>query len=124
RGGVAVDARGNLWTADSGTGNVDEFDPKGKFLQQWSDPSGPPQAIAVDAPNNAVYLLTFGTTGRFTLTGGGQTTIDSNSGTALALDLQFGNLYVDHGHDLAVYDPPGTPIDTLLSLSAGPPPHS
>src|SRR5262245_60261913 len=117
--GVAVDASGNLWTADTGTGNVDEFDPKGKFLQQWSDPSGTPQAIAVDAPHNAVYLLTFGTTGRFTLTGGGQTTIDSGSGTALALDLQFGNLYVDHGHDVAVYDPTGTRIDTLLSLSAG-----
>src|SRR5262245_24693061 len=114
--GVAVDASGNLWTADSGTGNVDEFDPKGKFLQQWSDPSGTPQAIAVDAPHNAVYLLTFGTTGRFTLTGGGQTTIDSGSGTALALDPQFGNLYVDHGHDVAVYDPTGTRIDTLLSL--------
>src|SRR5262245_57392192 len=114
--GVAVDASGNLWTADSGTGNVDEFDPKGKFLRQWSDPSGTPQAIAVDAPHNAVYLLTFGTTGRFTLTGGGQTTIDSGSGTALALDPQFGNLYVDHGHDVAVYDPTGTRIDTLLSL--------
>src|SRR5262245_12973695 len=114
--GVAVDASGNLWTADSGTGNVDEFDPKGKFLQQWSDPSGTPQAIAVDAPHNAVYLLTFGTTGRFTLTGGGQTTIDSGSGTALALDPQFGNLYVDQGHDVAVYDPTGTRIDTLFSL--------
>src|SRR5215469_16106376 len=117
--GVAVDASGNLWTADSGTGNVDEFDPKGNFLQQWSDPSGTPQAIAVDAPHNAVYLLTFGTTARFTLTGGGQTTIDSGSGTALALDPQFGNLYVDHGHDVAVYDPAGTQIDTLFSLSAG-----
>src|SRR5262249_18124553 len=117
--GVAVDAGGNLRTADSGTGNGDEVDPQGRFLQQWSDPNGAPHAIAVDAPHNAVYLVTFGTTGRFTLTGGGKTTIDSGSGTALALDLQFGNLYVDHGHDVAVYDPAGTRIDTLLSLSAG-----
>src|SRR5262249_56805458 len=113
------EAGGNVGTADSGTGNVDEFDPKGKFLQQWSDPSGTPQAIAVDAPHNAVYLLTFGTTARFTLTGGGQTTIDSNSGTALALDPQFGNLYVDHGHHAAGYHPPRPPIRTLFSLSAG-----
>src|SRR5262249_58154682 len=116
RGGVAVDARGNLWTADSGTGNVDEFDPKGKFLQQWSDPSGSPQAIAVDAPNNAVYLLTFGTTGRFTLTGGGKTTIDSGSGTPLAPDLQFGDPYVDHGHPVAGYHPPRTPLAHPFSL--------
>src|SRR5262249_3882724 len=44
--GVAVDQSGNLWTADAGTGNVDEFDPMGKFLQQWS-PSFFIQAIAV-----------------------------------------------------------------------------
>src|SRR5262249_1832198 len=74
RGGGAVAAGGNLWTADAGTGNVDEFGPKGNFLQQWSNPSGPPQAIAVDAPHNAVYLLTFGTTARFTLTGRAPTT--------------------------------------------------
>src|SRR5262249_3858026 len=117
--GVAAAGSGTLGPADAGTGNVDEFGPKGNFLQQWSNPSGPPQAIAVDAPHNAVYLLTFGTTARFTLTGGGQTTIDSGSGTALALDLQFGNLYVDHGHDVAVYAPNGARIDTLFTLGAG-----
>jgi sugar lactone lactonase YvrE len=118
--GVAVDQSGNLWTADAGTGNVDEFDPKGKFLQQWASPSGSMRAIAVDATHNAVYLMNGGgTTERFTLTGGGQTTIDSGSGTALALDPQTGNLYVDHGHDVAVYDPTGTRIDTLFSLGRG-----
>jgi SMP-30/Gluconolactonase/LRE-like region/NHL repeat len=117
--GVAVDQSGNLWTADTGTGNVDEFDPKGKFLQQWASPSFSIRAIAVDAPRNAVYLMSGGgTTERFTLTGGGQTTIDSGSGTALALDPQTGNLYVDHGNDVAVYDPTGTRIDTLFSLGA------
>jgi hypothetical protein len=117
--GVAVDRSGNLWTADAGTGNVDEFDPKGKFLQQWASPSFSIRAIAVDAARNAVYLMNGGgTTERFTLTGGGQTTIDSGSGTALALDQQTGNLYVDHGNDVAVYDPTGTRIDTLFSLGA------
>jgi hypothetical protein len=117
--GVAVDQSGNLWTADTGTGNVDEFDPKGKFLQQWASPSFSIRAIAVDATHNAVYLMNGGgTTERFTLTGGGQTTIDSGSGTALALDQQVGNLYVDHGNDVAVYDPTGTRIDTLFSLGA------
>jgi len=58
--GVAVDQSGNLWTADTGTGNVDEFDPKGKFLQQWTSPSGSIRAIAVDAAHNAVYLMNGG----------------------------------------------------------------
>src|SRR5262249_59944378 len=81
-GGVAVDQSGNLWTADTGTGNVDEFDPKGKFLQQWTSPSGSIRAIAVDAAHNAVYLMNGGgTTERFTLTGGGRATTGRRAGT-------------------------------------------
>src|SRR5262249_46308459 len=74
--GVAVDASGNLWTADTGTGNVDEFDAKGKFLQQWNDTHGSPSAIAVDSAHNAVYLLTQSTTERWSLTGDYQAQID------------------------------------------------
>jgi hypothetical protein len=89
------------------------------FLQQWS-PSFSMQAIAVDATHNAVYLISFGTTDRFTLTGGDKKTIDSGSGVALALDAQLGNLYVDHGHDVAVYAPvTGDRIDTLFTLGKG-----
>jgi hypothetical protein len=116
--GVAVDQNGNLWTADAGTGNVGQFNNAGTFLGEWNDPSGSPSAIAVDATRGAVYLITFGTTERFTFTGGGRTTIDSGSGTALGLDPQTGNLYVDHGGDVAVYDPTGARIDTLFSLGA------
>jgi hypothetical protein len=117
--GVAVDQSGNLWTADGSTANVDEFDNMGNSLQQWNDPSGSIQAIAVDSANNAVYLINGGgTTERFTLTGGGETTIDSGSGVALGLDPSIGNLYVDHGGDVAVYGPTGTRIDNLFSLGS------
>src|SRR5262249_61398190 len=50
---------------------------------------------------------------------GDQKTIDSGTGVALALDPQTGNLYIDHGHDVAVYGPTGTQIDTLFSLGGG-----
>jgi hypothetical protein len=117
--GVAVDQSGNLWTADGGTANVDEFDNMGAFLQQWNDPSGSTQAIAVDSTHNAVYLINGGgTTERFTLAGGGETTIDNGSGVALGLNPQTGDLYVDHGRDVAVYDHTGTRIDTLFSLGS------
>jgi hypothetical protein len=117
--GVAVDQSGNLWTADGGTANVDEFDNMGAFLQQWNDPSGSTQAIAVDSTHNAVYLINGGgTTERFTLAGGGETTIDNGSGVALGLNPQTGDLYVDHGGDVAVYDHTGTRIDTLFSLGS------
>src|SRR5262249_24748171 len=93
-----------------------EFDNKGNFVQQWSDPNGSPSAIAVDATNDAVYLITFGTTARFPLTGGSGTTIDSASATALALNPETGDLYVDHGNNVVVYNSAGPRIDTLFSL--------
>ena len=116
--GVAVDQNGNLWTVDAGTGNVAQFNAAGTFLGEWNDPSGSPGAIAVDATRGAVYLITFGTTERFTFTGGGRTTIDSNSATALALDPQTGDLYVDHGANVVIYNPTGVLIDTLFSLGS------
>ena len=95
-----------------------QFNAAGTFLGEWNDPSGL-RAIAVDATHGAVYLISGnGATERFTLTGGAETTIDPGSGTALGLDPKTGNLYVDHGNDVVVYDPTGHQIDTLFSLGA------
>jgi hypothetical protein len=117
--GVAVDQDGHLWAADTGTQNVLEFDDQGNFLQQWSSGSSL-RAIVVDSTHDSVYLTSgSGVTMRFTGTGGGAAMIDGSSGTALALNPDSGNLYVDHGDDVAVYDPSGTRIDTLLSLGGG-----
>src|SRR5581483_8167049 len=117
--GVAVDDGGNLWVADAGTGNVVEFDGAGNFLQQWASPSSGIRAIAVDSTHDAVYLINGGgTTERFSLTGGTPTTVDSGTGSALALNPRTGDLYVDHGDDVVVYDASGTRIDDLFSLGA------
>jgi NHL repeat len=126
--GIAVDQANNLWVADSSTANVIEFDSKGKFVRQWSDSHGSPSAIAVDSARNAVYLITFGYTERWTLTGNYQSQVDSPvffgsegffgpNASALALDRGTGNLYVDHNgdphSDVTVYDPSGIPLDDL-----------
>ncbi len=117
--GVAVDQNGHLWTADGGSSNVTEFDEHGNFIQQWTSPSSI-QAIAVDATRGSVYLINgSGATERFPLTGGSPATIDGGSGTALGLNPEIGNLYVDHGSNVVVYDPSGTQIDTLFSLGGG-----
>ena len=117
--GVAVDQSGNLWTVDAATGNVLEFGSNGNFIQQWNSPSGA-RGIVVDSTNGAVYLITGGgATQRFTLAGAAGPTIDSNSATALALDPNTGNLYVDHGANVAVYDKTGTLIANLFSLDGG-----
>ena len=52
-------------------------------------------------------------TERWTLTGGNETVIDSGTGTALGVDQKTGNLYVDHGGDVAIYDKTGTQVDSL-----------
>src|SRR5215470_1143880 len=119
--GVAVDQNGNLWVANRTTNNIDEFDSAGNFIQEWNDGFfSQTMAIAVDATNNAVYLLDdFGATQRFTLSGGGQQTIDMSTtlitslGLALALNPQTGDLYVDHGDHVVVYDSTGIQIDTV-----------
>jgi hypothetical protein len=126
--GVAVDQSGNLWTADAGTSNVVELDGHGRFVRQWTDTHGSPSAIAVDAANGAVYLITNGITERWTLTGEPQGEIDrpvffgsegfaGPSASALALDPSTGNLYVDHefdpSSDVTVYDHSGIPLDDV-----------
>ena len=117
--GVAVDQNGNLWVADGNTDNIIEFDPKGNFVQQWTDPFGQTVTIAVDATNDAVYLIRGSQqTERFTLTGANETVIDNGAGVALAVDPATGTLYVSHGGDVTVYDNTGTQIDSFtLSTS-------
>jgi hypothetical protein len=120
--GVAVDQNNNLWVTDAGTGNVIEFDSKGRFVRQWNDTHGRPPvptgpiAIAVDSARNAVYLNNGGAE-RWTLSGRFQAQVDGSANqTALALDPGTGNLYVDHaasGADVKVYDPTGTQLDDL-----------
>src|SRR5262245_1942579 len=112
--GVSVDQSGNLWVADGNTDNIIQYNSKRKFLQQWNDTFGVTIAITVDATNDAVYLIRGAqTTERFTLTGANETVIDNGAGVALGLDQKQGNLYVDHGGDVTVYDKTGTQVDSI-----------
>jgi sugar lactone lactonase YvrE len=126
-GGIAVDQANNLWVADAGTSNVIEFDSKGKFVRQWHDSHGSTNTIAVDSARNAVYLSTFSTTERWSLSGNYQSQIElpvffgsegffGPNASALALDRGTGNLYIDHSGtraDVTVYNPAGVKLDDL-----------
>ncbi|MFN0279878.1 MAG: hypothetical protein ACKVRN_14965 [Pyrinomonadaceae bacterium] len=64
--GLATDAKGNLYVADSGNGRIQKFDPNGRFLIEFGN-SGPPETqlqdpngVAVDSEGN-VYVLDVGT---------------------------------------------------------------
>jgi NHL repeat len=113
--GVAVDENGHLWALDGN--DVAEFDAQGNFLQQWTAPFNSAFAIAVDATHDAVYLLrNNGNIERFTRAGADEKVIDDGDATALALNPETGDLYVNHGHDVVIYDHTGARLDTLLSL--------
>jgi hypothetical protein len=106
---------------------VIEFDSKGKFVRQWNDSHGSPNAIAVDSARNAVYLSGFSATERWSLSGNYQSQIEQPvffgsegfsgpSSSALALDRGTGNLYIDHNGtraDVTVYGPSGIKLDDL-----------
>jgi hypothetical protein len=132
---LAVDQSGNLWTVDSGSSNVDEFNAAGAFVQQWNDSHGSPGAVAVDSAGGSVYLLSTVSNAvveRWTLTGQPQGEIDrgvfeSGEGnpSALALDPSTGNLYVDHSPELpgspggvAVYNRSGSQVDDVPLTAA------
>src|SRR5262249_21237366 len=105
--------------ADDGTDIINEFDDQGNFIpgSGWNDTYGTTARIAVDSTNNAVYLIRgTGATERWTLAGGGETGIDNRNGQALAGDPVSGNLFVDHGSDITIYDSSGTMI-TNFTLS-------
>jgi hypothetical protein len=118
--GVAVDQSNNLWTADGNSDNISEFDAAGNFLQQWTDPFGATVAITVDSTHGFVHLIRgSGETERFTLTGANtgannsEFVTDPVAGVALGLDPGTGNVFSDHGGDVAVHDPDGNLLQTL-----------
>src|SRR5262249_21747539 len=117
--GVSVDQSGNLWVADGNSDFISAYDPAGNFVQQWQDPFGQTVAIAVDGTNGFVYLIRGAlTTERFTLTGADETVIDNGSGAALAVDPATGNLFVDHGSDVAVYDSSANLVNSITLTSS------
>jgi hypothetical protein len=117
---IAVDQSGNLWTEDSNTGNVDEFDNTGAFQREWNDgfQFGFSNGIAVDATNSAVYVISnSGNAVKFSLTGTNPKTIDSSGFvSSLAVDPGTGDLYAGEASNtvsVAVYDKTGAKTDSF-----------
>lgn len=119
--GIAVDQSNNLWVAGNNN-NISAFDSTGAFIREWNDTYGITLAIAVDSTTNAVYLIR-GTLAmeRWTLTGSGETVVDPNAATAIAVDPATGNVYAadnSSGNRIFVYDSTNTQIDNF-SLAGG-----
>ena len=106
--GVAVDASGNVYVADSGNQRIQKFTSSGVFLDKWGS-FGPgnvqfhyPEGVGVDAAGN-VYVADSGNSRiqKFTSTGSFVTAWGSTGGGAGQLDYpvdvavdEAGNVYV------------------------------
>jgi hypothetical protein len=68
---VPLPASNRLLVADRGNSRISVFSLDGTFLQQWTSPTSPTfsdlRAIAVDEPNNLLYMLVGGSLYRTTL---------------------------------------------------------
>jgi YD repeat-containing protein len=135
-GDVALDAKGNLWVADSNNNRVEEFSPEGQYLGQFgTSGSGNgqlsrPAAVAIDSKgnfwvadsgNNRVeefnekgeYVRKFGSTG----TGNGQFSVPEG----IAVD-PAGNVWVSDTRNarLEVFNEQGEFIRIVGSYGSGP----
>jgi len=127
--GIAVDARGHVYVADSGNQRIQEFDANGEFISQWGGPgksSGrfqQPSDVAVDAlgfvyvADSANHRIQkFDVNGNFLTQWGGKGSEPGqfNSPVALAVDA-YRNVYVAdlENRRLQIFESDGTFIAKL-----------
>jgi len=129
--GIALDAQGNLYVADSGNARVQKFDAAGRFLETVGVPGtepgqfNQPAGAAVDAQGNLYVVDTwnhrvqkFGPDLAFMATWGRPTNDLINPGPdqmwgprAIAVDAQGNVWVVDTGtHRVRKFAPDGTPL--------------
>jgi hypothetical protein len=94
--GVAVDASGDVFVADSTHAVVDKFTPGGKFISQIASPelSGEIGAIAVDHSDNVYVSKESSPTLEFDSTGAFVGAVDSNPTTGVGVDPATSHVYV------------------------------
>ncbi|MEA2574768.1 MAG: hypothetical protein QOH93_2066 [Chloroflexia bacterium] len=115
--GIAVDAQGNVYVADTGNRRIQKFDPSGKPIAQWPVPSpnwdpGPylEPFLAIDAQGNLYAtaptgkaVLKFDASGQVAATKNTKGAVTLNLPTGLALG-PAGNVYVVDTNGNSVVD--------------------
>jgi hypothetical protein len=109
--GVAVDAEGHVWVAESGSGDdtngmVHEFDEAGTLVQSWPNGYFQTDAIALDSTGRVYLINGAGDVTRWTATGGDETLI-ADSATGIAIDPADDHIYVDKRNSVSEYDETG-----------------
>src|SRR5262249_48234746 len=128
--GVAVDAAGDIWVADSANNRIEEFDSSGAFVTEIPSPGV--QALAIDASGNVYagendgsgfHVVVYTPAGALLAEFGLGTIGSSELGTidTLAVDRQTGHVYVTDGANGSVwiYGPPLFVPDVRTGAPAG-----
>jgi hypothetical protein len=118
--GLAVDASGNLWVADSAHDVVDEFDSAGNYTGQQVTDSHitSPATIALDSSGNLYVTNIFSNVVEFASTGAFVRTLDSSSHPiSVGVDPATAHVYVGDDGEIAEYDSTGNLLDTFGNSS-------
>jgi DNA-binding beta-propeller fold protein YncE/TolB-like protein len=127
--GIAVDARGHVYVADSGNNRIQKFDANGTFISQWGGPGKStgkfqqPNDVAIDALGN-VYVADsgnhriqkFNADGNFVTQWGSNGTGQGQFDTPVALAVDaYRNVYVAdlENRRLQIFESDGTFIAKL-----------
>ncbi len=121
--GVTVDREGNVYIADYGHNNIDEFNSAGEETQRIPSPEEP-QDIAVDGKGD-IYLRKYAFQGagsgeveldRSSFTGPVESEANAHTGvTGVAFDLAAGRLLLGFGSLLTEYDEAGDALESFGS---------
>ncbi len=99
-GGIATDAAGNVYVADTPNGRIQKFDSNGNYLSQFSANGG--QYLTVDVAGNIYSSASTGQVFKYSSTGQFlSTTSGSNSNTQLGTIV---GLAADHNGNLFIAD--------------------
>jgi hypothetical protein len=126
---ATVNAAGDLFVADAAHQTIDEFGPKGGFIEEIVGPDITNPAKLAIAPSGALYIVNGGNlfsggTNVVKDSGGTFTVLDSNEPRGVAVDPTTEYLYIQHNNAegagagrIDEYDPTGLPLGTFISAS-------
>jgi hypothetical protein len=117
--GVAIGTSGEIWAYD-GASRVYEFSDAGVLLAKFETGRGTERGLAVDSAGGVYLLFGCDCIGKYHLTGSSsaEQLAEWGSGSALAVNLQSNNVFLDERSQIQEYEPFGEPFGEVVTTFA------